>query len=96
MNNYLFSNLIKCERCGKNYKGKMYRQTRVYICSGYSNYGKSFCPTSGKIDEEDLLFLIGQDDIHNVKQIFVDNNVNIKVIMNDNSELCWDNTRIVR
>ena len=36
--NYLFSGLIKCNRCGKNYRGKKDRSNPVYICSGYNNY----------------------------------------------------------
>lgn len=96
MISYLFAGLIKCNRCNKNYRGKKYRDKTVYICSGYSNYGVKFCPTSGKIDEDDLLFLIGENNINNVECIYVDNDVNIKVIMNDGCELFWDNSKIVR
>ncbi len=95
MSKYLFSSKIKCNRCGKNYKGKMYNGKKVYICSGYSNYGKDFC-ISGKVDEEDLLFLIGEENINNVECIYVDKNVNIKVVLNDNSELFWDNSKLIR
>lgn len=40
MSNYLFSNLIKCNGCNKNYRGKKDRTIPVYICSGYNNYDK--------------------------------------------------------
>lgn len=36
----LFSKLIKCANCGKNYKGKLERGKRVYVCSNYDNYGR--------------------------------------------------------
>lgn len=36
----LFSRKIKCNHCGKNYKGKKERKRRVYICSSYDNFGK--------------------------------------------------------
>lgn len=34
----LFSRKIKCAHCGKNFKSKMERRRRVYICSSYDNY----------------------------------------------------------
>lgn len=39
-NNYLFSGLIKCNRCKGNYRGKKDRNIPVYICSNYNNYIK--------------------------------------------------------
>lgn len=96
MGGYLFSGLIKCGRCGKNYKGKKYRKNKVYICSGYSNYGKEFCSISGKVNEDDLLFLIGDHDIRNIREIIIDENVYVKVIMDNNSELIWDSSKIIR
>lgn len=96
MNKPLFSGKIKCLSCDKNYRSKMYRDKRVYVCSGRSNYGVKLCPTSEKIDEEDLIFLIGNSNIHNVKQIFVDENNNVKVVMDDDSELIWNKSKIIR
>lgn len=36
----LFSRKIKCAHCGKNFKGKLQRKKRVYVCSQYDNFGK--------------------------------------------------------
>lgn len=38
-NSVLFSRKIKCLHCGKNFKGKLQRGKRVYLCSTYDNYG---------------------------------------------------------
>lgn len=35
----LFSKKIICKNCGRKFKGKKERKKRVYICSGYDNYG---------------------------------------------------------
>jgi hypothetical protein len=41
---YLFSGgLIKCLGCGKNYKGKKFRNVIGYICSGNHHHGNEFC-----------------------------------------------------
>lgn len=53
---YLFSKKIKCLRCEKNYKGKKERNKKVYICSGYSNYGSYFC-IRDQIDEDELIYI---------------------------------------
>jgi hypothetical protein len=52
-----FSGLIKCLICGKNYKKKFERKKPVYICSGFANYGKEFCPRF-QLEEEDLLYTV--------------------------------------
>lgn len=54
---YLFSGLIVCKKCGKKFRGKKERGKRVYICSGYSNYGSEFCKRN-QINEEDLLYML--------------------------------------
>lgn len=54
---YLFSGKIKCQNCGKNFKGITERGKKKYICAGYANYGKDFC-TRLKIDEEKLIYLV--------------------------------------
>lgn len=36
----LFSRKIKCAHCGKNFKGKLERGNRIYVCSSYDNFGK--------------------------------------------------------
>ena len=59
----------------------------VYLCSGYSNYGSSFC-TRNKIDESKLLFLIqpklGNEITRelieeNIDEILVDEKGNIEI-----------------
>jgi uncharacterized Zn finger protein len=54
---YLFSGLIKCKNCGKNYRYKLQRKKSTYICSGFSNYGKQFCKNL-PIDEEEIINVI--------------------------------------
>lgn len=51
---YFFKGLIKCMKCGKNYRGKRERNKKVYVCSGYTNYGSSFCERH-QIEEDELL-----------------------------------------
>jgi len=36
----LFSKLIKCKNCGKNFKSKKLRSRRAYLCSSYDNLGE--------------------------------------------------------
>lgn len=55
---YQLSGKIKCLGCGKNFRGKKYRNKNVYICSGYSN-GQTECELF-KIDEEELLYTISK------------------------------------
>lgn len=54
---YQFSGLIICLECGKRFRGKLERSKRIYICSGYSNYGKDFCERN-QIEEADLIYLV--------------------------------------
>lgn len=53
----LFSKKIKCYHCGGNYKAKLERGKRVYICSRYDNYGKDKCVRI-PIREERILRII--------------------------------------
>jgi len=57
MKKFKYRGLIYCMRCGQKYKAQQRRKKIVYICSGYSNYGKNYC-SRGQIDEEDLDFVI--------------------------------------
>ncbi len=57
MKEFKYRGIVYCMRCGKKYKPQQRRKKKVYICSGYSNYGKNFCKR-GQIDEEDLDFVI--------------------------------------
>lgn len=60
-----FRGLIKCLNCGKNYKTKTERKKPVYICSGFSNYGKEFCDYF-PLEEEDLVYTVTKHlSIHN-------------------------------
>ncbi|MCM3110061.1 zinc ribbon domain-containing protein [Lederbergia lenta] len=40
MSKPLFSKKIKCSHCGKNFKAKLEKGKRKYVCSSYDNYGK--------------------------------------------------------
>ena len=50
-----FLKKIKCMKCGRKHKGKLYRSKRVYICSTHDNY-KS-CERR-KVNEDELLLLL--------------------------------------
>jgi len=52
---YLYSGLIKCKLCGKNFRGKKERGKKCYICSGYHNYRN--CKRI-QLDEEDIDFVV--------------------------------------
>jgi hypothetical protein len=52
-----YRGLIKCNECGKKYKGKMYRDKQKYVCSGRANYGTKFCICE-PISEEELDFYV--------------------------------------
>lgn len=53
----IFKGLIKCKLCGKNYNYKNDHGTEYYICSGYKNYGTSFC-LRHQLKLEDLLYIV--------------------------------------
>ena len=80
---YKYHKLIKCTRCGKNYKGIRDNKKNTYICSGYTNYGRGFC-TRGKVDEEEIDFLTRHNQHKKIKIIYIDN-FDIKVIYEDNT-----------
>lgn len=55
---HLFSNLIKCGECGKNFTAKAYKQKNRcvrYRCCAHNNNGNIFCKNSVTIDEQELL-----------------------------------------
>lgn len=53
----LFKGKIYCLRCGKRYNFKNDNGSYIYICSGYKNYGSSFCPRN-MIQEQDIINII--------------------------------------
>lgn len=53
----LFKGKIKCKSCGKNFNFKPDHGQDIYICSGYKNYGSSFCARN-RIKEQDLINII--------------------------------------
>lgn len=65
---YIFSKLIKCSHCGKNFRGKTDRKKKVYICSTYSQNRTCY---RNKIDEDELIYVIKKhikntdDDVRN-------------------------------
>ena len=52
----LYKSLITCNKCGKNFKYSK-ESNGIYVCSGYSNYGSTFCKRN-KISHEDLTFIV--------------------------------------
>ncbi len=55
-NRYPFSSMIRCPRCGKNYKRKLARGQATWNCSTFLRYGKSAC--FGKRIPEDVLMAL--------------------------------------
>lgn len=53
---YLFSGLIKCTNCGKNYRGLKLRKNNSYVCATYSRESEK-C-SRYVIQEEFLLYTI--------------------------------------
>lgn len=68
MTEYIFSKLIKCKRCGKNYRGIQEYKTNAYVCNGFSMYGSSYC-SRGLISEKELLFVIERNQGREVEVI---------------------------
>lgn len=56
MAKHIFTSLIKCKTCGKNYIFIKDRKIPKYICSGYSN--RNGCTKRYAIKEEDLLEMV--------------------------------------
>lgn len=50
----VFTGLIHCSGCGKNYRRKTTASGVVWCCSTYNTKGKQFCPTSKAIPEGTL------------------------------------------
>ena len=68
---YLFSGLIRCGKCGKNYRHRIYAhgtkyQRSIWICTTFDIYGKEVC-SSQRISEEVLIDktreVLGVDEI---------------------------------
>lgn len=57
MSKPLFSRLIKCKNCNRNFKSKKDGRKRFYICSTYDNYGKGKCERN-QIDQDYLVELL--------------------------------------
>lgn len=53
----LFKGLIICKQCGKKYNFKPDNGSKIYICSGYKNYGSSFCKRN-IVREQDIVDLV--------------------------------------
>lgn len=51
---YLFTGLLVCENCGKNYRRKTTKSRVVWICSTFNTLGKEAC-ASKQIPEETLI-----------------------------------------
>lgn len=68
---YNFKGLIKCVDCGKNYKKKSERGKQVYICSGYANYGSTFC-SRYQIEHDRLVRIINHHiggEVEDVREV---------------------------
>lgn len=50
----MFTGLIRCSGCGKNYRRKSTASGVVWCCSTYNTRGKRYCPTSKAIPEGTL------------------------------------------
>lgn len=50
----VFTGLIRCSDCGKNYRRKTTASGVVWCCSTYNTRGKQYCPTSKAIPERTL------------------------------------------
>ena len=50
----VFTGLIRCSGCGKNYRRKSTASGVVWCCSTYNTRGKRYCPTSKAIPEGTL------------------------------------------
>lgn len=53
----LFKGKIRCLKCNHNYNYKNDNGIPIYICSGYKNYGFTYCKRNA-IREKDLLDII--------------------------------------
>lgn len=56
---YVFSGIIRCPKCGKNYRRKVCRGKALWNCSTYLSYGKDAC-FGKQIPEETLLSLTAE------------------------------------
>lgn len=56
----VFTGLIRCSGCGKNYRRKTTASGVVWCCSTYNTRGKRYCPTSKAIPEGTLKAVCAQ------------------------------------
>ena len=98
----LFKGLIKCKSCGKNFNFKNDNGSYIYLCSGYKNYGSTYCPRN-VVHEKDIMSVI---ELHlsqasldkeiikeHVNKIEVDGDL-ISIFYNDGSKTEWNNSRL--
>ena len=95
----LFKGLIKCS-CGKNFNFKNDNGVPIYLCSGYKNYGSTYCPRN-IIHEKDIISVIELHLSHallnreiikeNINRIEVDKDV-ISIFYYDGSKSEWNNS----
>lgn len=87
---YLFSGKIKCMNCGQNFRGKKFRNTIGYVCSGNSNYGNEYCERF-MIKESELTdiikkhFELDEFNIEDIKSIEVKGK-KVTIYYSDNSK----------
>ncbi|MBR3870276.1 MAG: recombinase family protein [Clostridia bacterium] len=71
-NEYPFTGLITCARCGKHYRRKVTKTGPVWICATYNTLGKKACP-SKSIPEPTLMVLSAEmDDFSKITAITAD------------------------
>lgn len=96
----LFSRKIKCAHCGKNFKGKLQRKKRIYVCSQYDNFGKCKREILSETFLVELLvrrygddFEITKDNIQNiVKEVIVEDKLTFTIkLKNDEPIIFGDN-----
>ena len=105
---YFFKGLIKCMKCGKNYRGNRERKKKVYICSGYANYGLSYCERH-QIEEEELLDTIRrhlfagdidyshytEKDLANTVKSIEANGEEVTIFYKDGNKSIWSPNKLI-
>jgi hypothetical protein len=101
----LFKGLIFCS-CGKKFNFKNDNGSYIYLCSGYKNYGSTYCPRN-IIHEKDIISVI---ELHlsrtlkslilnaetikeHVNKIEVDGDL-ISIFYTDGSKSEWTNNKL--
>lgn len=89
----LFSKKIKCVHCGGNFKSKMQRGKRIYICSRYDNHNDC---TRVVIDEGFLIELLDkrfgndltvEEKVHKVGYVEVEEKYKFAINFKDVGEI---------